>query len=232
MKASDVAVFAFVTFFSCACAEGYGAPEIGLLDNAALTPSAAGTMSDAPLGGSAAAMSTGGTGGTGGVVPPAGEPCTQDDVKLCPCEGTEAQGQRICRYDMASPQEGFFAECAGCPPPTPPDPDPATLCSDGMQNGAETDIDCGGPDCMPCPAPSGGTGGASGVGGSGGSGGASGASGTSGEGGSAGEEEEPDPEQPVEDCEGVPEGTECNRDCILPSNTARCNSRGDCSCLG
>jgi hypothetical protein len=224
VKASDAAVFAFVMSLSCGCAEGYGATDIGLIDNAALAPTA-GMMGDAPLGGSAAAMSTG---GTGGVAVPPGEPCTQTDVKPCPCEGTDVPGQRICRYDMASPTDGFFAECGGCPPPTPPEPDPATLCGDGMQNGAETGIDCGGPDCMACPPPPGGAGGTAG---SGGTGGAGGASGTSGEGGSAGEEE-PDPEEPVEDCEGVPEGTECDRDCILPSNTARCNSRGDCSCLG
>jgi len=40
-----------------------------------------------------------------------------------------------------------------------------------------------------------------------------------------------EPTEPVDDCEGVPEGTECDRDCILPSNTARCNEQGDCSCL-
>jgi hypothetical protein len=34
------------------------------------------------------------------------------------------------------------------PPPTPPGP----TCSDGVKNGAETDIDCGGPDCPPCAA--------------------------------------------------------------------------------
>lgn len=224
MKASDAAVLAFASCLLWACAEGYGAPEIGRKDNAALAPSTAGTMGEAPLGGAAAEMSTA---GTGGVAPPAGEPCTQSDMKPCPCEGTQAQGQRICRYDMASPTQGFFGECAGCPPP---DPDPATLCGDGMQNGAETAIDCGGPDCMACPPPAGGTGGAGGTAGSGGTSGSGGESGTSGEGGSGGEEE-PDPQEPVEDCDGVPEGTECDRDCILPSNTARCNSRGDCSCL-
>jgi hypothetical protein len=217
----------------CACAEGYGAPEIGRKDNAALAPSTAGMMSEAPIGGSAAAMSSGGeggAGGAGGVAAPNGEPCAQDDVKPCACEGTAAQGQRICRYDMASPTQGFFAECTGCPPP---DPDPATLCGDGTQNGAETGVDCGGPDCTACPPPAGGTGGAggtSGTGGMGGMGGSGGESGTSGEGGSGGEEE-PDPEEPVQDCEGVPEGTECDRNCILPGNVAHCTSRGTCSCL-
>jgi hypothetical protein len=31
--------------------------------------------------------------------------------------------------------------------PTPP---PGATCSDGVKNGNETDVDCGGPDCPPC----------------------------------------------------------------------------------
>jgi hypothetical protein len=78
--------------------------------------------------------------------------------------------------------------------------------------------------CAMAPA-SGGTGGTGGDSGSGGSSGEGGDSGSSGAGG------EPPIDEPVDDCEGVPEGTACNRDCILPGNTANCNSRGDCSCL-
>ncbi|MEL6923973.1 MAG: M43 family zinc metalloprotease, partial [Bacteroidota bacterium] len=33
--------------------------------------------------------------------------------------------------------------CGSAPPPTP-------TCSDGIQNGSETGVDCGGPDCAPC----------------------------------------------------------------------------------
>lgn len=36
--------------------------------------------------------------------------------------------------------------------PGEPDPDPPT-CEDGIQNGKETGIDCGGPDCPPCEGP-------------------------------------------------------------------------------
>ena len=30
--------------------------------------------------------------------------------------------------------------------------DPCPTCTDGIQNGNETDVDCGGPDCDPCPS--------------------------------------------------------------------------------
>ena len=30
--------------------------------------------------------------------------------------------------------------------------EPATGCADGVKSGAETDVDCGGPDCSPCEA--------------------------------------------------------------------------------
>lgn len=36
--------------------------------------------------------------------------------------------------------------CGGTPPPPP-----APTCTDGVQNGNETGIDCGGPDCIACP---------------------------------------------------------------------------------
>jgi hypothetical protein len=252
VKASDAVLWAFATWTVCGCAEGYGVPVVGRRDNAALAPMG-GMESAAPLDGAVAEMSSG---GTGGAAVPVGEPCVQGDEVSCPCEGTEAQGRRICRFDMASPMDGFLTECMGCPPPAAP-PDPMQ-CSDGMQNGAETGSDCGGPTCMPCalgsaclvdgdcvegtcvvgtctqPATSGtggmgGTGG--GTGGTSGTGGTGGESGASGEGGTGGDDEPP-LEGPVEDCDGVPEGTECDRDCILPSNTARCTSRGTCSCLG
>ena len=37
--------------------------------------------------------------------------------------------------------------CAASPPPPPPPP--TTTCSDGIQNGKESDVDCGG-SCPPC----------------------------------------------------------------------------------
>jgi hypothetical protein len=36
------------------------------------------------------------------------------------------------------------------PPPPPPPPPAAPTCSDGIQNGAETDVDCGGGSCDKC----------------------------------------------------------------------------------
>ena len=50
---------------------------------------------------------------------PLGEPCVRNDVKPCPCEGTDVQGQRLCLFDMTSPMDGFFSECQGCPAPDP-----------------------------------------------------------------------------------------------------------------
>jgi hypothetical protein len=122
---------------------------------------------------------------------------------------------------------------------------PAASCTDSVQNGAETSADCGGPECSPCALgsaciadtdcaagmcigsvcampPASGAGGTSGAGGESGS-----------EAGSGGEPpiEEPPDDGPVDDCDDAPEGTECDRECILPWNTARCTSRGDCSCL-
>ncbi len=35
-------------------------------------------------------------------------------------------------------------------PPPPPPPPPAPSCSDGIQNGSETDVDCGGGTCDKC----------------------------------------------------------------------------------
>ena len=188
MKASDLRLLGFACWLACACAEAYDPSPPGTLASAVLTPTG-GVGGTEATGGAAADPSMGGVGGAGGIAPPLGEPCTQNDVLSCPCEGTDVQGQRICRFDMASPMDGFFTDCQGCPLPTPREPD------------------------------------------AGGMSGAGSAAGTAGEPPvDAGAMEEP-PTEPVDDCQGVPEGTECDRDCILPSNTARCNERGDCSCL-
>lgn len=231
MNASEIAILAFASCLACACAETYGVPPAP--EAASLVPPIAGV--EASFGGAAAMPSMVGTGGVGGMSPPPlGEPCVRNDMIRCPCEGTDVQGQRICMFDMASPMDGFFSECQGCTAPEPVDmPEPS--CTDAMRNGAETSTDCGGSDCAPCSLgsacmadadcadatcvssvctmqPSGGTGGASGA--------------------DAGMPPIDEPiDEPVEDCEGVPVGTECDRDCILPTNTARCNSRGNCSCL-
>lgn len=41
------------------------------------------------------------------------------------------------------------SDCVVTPPPPPPPPPPS--CSDGIKNGTETGIDCGGSNCPPCP---------------------------------------------------------------------------------
>ena len=50
-------------------------------------------------------------------------------------EGTEASGGSF----TSSETTNF---CVGGPPPP--------TCTDGIQNGNETGVDCGGPDCAPC----------------------------------------------------------------------------------
>jgi hypothetical protein len=159
---------------------------------------------------------SGGMGGEGGdflpstggapAAPSVGEPCIRGDVAPCPCEGTDVPGQRICVFDMASPTQGFFSDCQGClPAQEPVDVPDAATCTE-----------------PPCMMPTAGSGGMSGSAGMSGAGGMSNAD--------AGNVDPPI-DEPVEDCDGVPEGTECDRDCILPGNTAHCNERGDCSCL-
>ncbi len=44
----------------------------------------------------------------------------------------------------------FFAACS-FPEYRVPDPLPAETCTDGLRNGDESDVDCGGPTCGPCP---------------------------------------------------------------------------------
>jgi len=223
MKTSDLRILAFASCLACACAEGYDQTGFATLDSPVLAPPSGG-MRGAGTGGAGASSSMG---GVGGVSTAPGDPCTQNDVAPCPCEGTSMPGERVCVFDMTSPTQGFFSDCQGCTPAAVPS------CSDDMQNGAETGIDCGGTDCAPCPAPtSGGSGGMSGSGGRSGSGGTSGSSGMAGSSGMSGSDAGPgeDPE-PVDDCDGVAEGTECDRACILPSNTARCNEDEECSCL-
>lgn len=198
MKAPGLMFLGFVSWLACACAEAYDPSPAGTLGSAVLTAPTSGVGGS---GGAAAEQGMGGVGGggggIGGVAAPLDEPCTQGDVMPCPCEGTSAQGQRTCLFDMASPTQGVFSDCQGCAPPDMPD-------SGGSTSGA---------------------------------GGISGAGGMSGsEAGSAGQPladagTMEEPTGPVDDCDGVPEGTECDRDCILPSNTARCNEQGNCSCL-
>jgi hypothetical protein len=196
MKASGLMLLGFVSLLACACAEAYDPSPSGTLGSAVLTPTG-GVGGMQATGGAAADPSLG---GMGGIAPPLGEPCTQNDVLACPCEGSDVQGMRICRFDTASPMEGFFTDCQGCPVPAPPEPNAGASGAAGMASA-----------------------GAAGMAGS-----AAGAAGDPPA--DAGTMEEP-PTEPVDDCEGVPEGTECDRDCILPSNTARCNESGDCSCL-
>lgn len=193
MKASIVATWVLASGLACACAEGYAATELGRRDSAARTPTAS-DGSPVPIGGAGGDIIAG---GNGGAPAPTGEPCVRGDIAPCPCEGSNAQGQRTCRADMASQTQGFFSECRGCPMQVPPDEPPPE-----EQTPEEPPPE---PEPTPDPPPD------------------------------ASVEQEPppaeEPIEPVEDCDGVPEGTECDRDCILPSNTARCNRRGACSCL-
>ena len=227
------------------CAEGYPAAEQSALSKE-LTPAAgkAGTggAPQLPLGGSGAAgMTTSGTAGTTDSAQ-VGDPCLRGEVETCPCEGVQTEGRRTCLFDPASPLEGFFTECTSC---RPPPADPVEQCSDGEKNGFETDTDCGGPACDRCMTgescsttgdcedaacedgvctmatpPAGGTSGAAGA-----SGGEAGSG--DDDSGSAGSSSD----EPVSSCRGQDRGTPCDRDCILPGNTAQCNLFGVCSCL-
>lgn len=248
MKPSELAIFALASCVAWGCAEGYGLPEVERKENAALG-GIGGFMQ--PTGGMSAGPGSGGggSGGDGGEAPPLGDTCTRGDVMPCACEDGTLRGQRTCYFDMLSPTQGFFSDCEGCPVDEPP-PDPATLCSDGEQGGAETDIDCGGSDCAPCllgmlcladndcavgmcsdgmcaMMPAAGSGGEGGASGEGGTGGMS----SGGMGGDGGEEEPPPEEEPVRSCFGERAGTPCDRECLLPGNTARCSLLGICSCL-
>jgi hypothetical protein len=183
------------------CAEGVSAYPIGqdepslsawpplfVPDASTGTGGATPMMEEVPLAGTVSVM---------------GDPCTRNDMLACDCPDSDAQGQRVCVANAASPSGGFFSDCLACPPPAPPDP-----CTNSMQDGAETAIDCGGgecgacadglscavaSDCMSgaceaqlCVAMSAGTGGASGDVASGGVGGTSASGGTGGMSGGAG----------------------------------------------
>jgi hypothetical protein len=89
-----------------------------------------------------------------------GEACMRGDVAVCVCAATGTEGTKTCRFDESSPTQGTFTECASCAAPDSsggdvPEPDAGASgsginCADGMQNGAETDVDCGGSDCPSC----------------------------------------------------------------------------------
>src|SRR5687768_6744338 len=111
MKASESVILAFATCLALACAQGY--PMTGTPESAALIPSAGGSGGAggaAGAGGMGGASGTGGAaggmGGAGGMGTPAGDPCTQNDVQPCACEGSAAMGERICLFNMASPTQG------------------------------------------------------------------------------------------------------------------------------
>jgi hypothetical protein len=230
-----------------ACAEGYPAVESSALTES-FTPgrvdAGTGGAPQVPVAGSGAAGMA--PTGAAGSAAPDGAPCLRGEVETCACEEVEAQGRRTCVFDSASPLDGFFSECHSCQPPPP---DPVEQCTDGEKNGFETDTDCGGPACDPCatgdacatatdcaesmctdgtctmPAPpAAGTSGGAGTSGAAGSGDDGGGDVDDGSGGSSSQ-------TPVSSCRGQDRGTPCDRDCLLPGNTAQCNLLGICSCL-
>jgi hypothetical protein len=158
------------------------------------------------------------------------------ETEPCACDEANTEGERRCAFDADSPLDGYFGACQDCEalPPAP-----VERCEDEEKNGFESDTDCGGPDCEPCPMgsscvsdtdceagtcemslcglPMTGTAGAPGTGGS---------DGTSGAG--SGGTEAPPP--PVEDCNGQPMGTPCVRDCLLDDRISVCDDEGDCEC--
>ena len=63
------------------------------------------------------------------------------------CMNLYTQGQKTRMRALFEPggfRESLLTSSACGAPPTP-------TCSDGIQNGSETGVDCGGPDCAPCP---------------------------------------------------------------------------------
>lgn len=87
--------------------------------------------------------------------PTADTGCTADtDDAICADAGAscgEVQADDGCGQTVTVP----CGTCSGdaiCGLTTPNQcDDPAVVCTDGVQNGAETDVDCGGPDCDACP---------------------------------------------------------------------------------
>ena len=209
-------------------------------------------------GGSGSPGGTGGVSGAPTAGAPAGGgrvPCSQGEVADCTCDATGTEGEQTCVYEAGSPEDGYFGPCGSCA--APPDDEPGP-CADGEKNGLESDTDCGGPECDACAAggncvvdedcadaecmggaclvaasggsggmAAGGSGGGGGSGGSAGSGGA-GAGGAGGAGGSAGGGGSA-PTTPVDDCEGYPEGTLCDRFC-LGDRFGVCDANENCDC--
>ena len=58
---------------------------------------------------------------------------------------TQGQTDRMRALFEPGGARASLLNSAGCGAPTPP------TCDDGIQNGNETGVDCGGPDCAPCP---------------------------------------------------------------------------------
>jgi hypothetical protein len=70
--------------------------------------------------------------------------------KACTTHTDCISGECIGTGTDAAGSGSLFANTCNFPTPTPaPAPTPA-LCSNGIHDGAETDIDCGGPECPPC----------------------------------------------------------------------------------
>jgi hypothetical protein len=134
-------------------------------------------------------------------------------------------------FDKTSSRDGFLGPCENCPPPDKVAPD---QCSDGDKNGTESDTDCGGANCDPCPLDSscvkdtdchfgtcmGGTckNASTGSGGAGSTGGAPG--GTGGAGGA------------VASCQGKPDMTPCTTPAVMciGNLTPKC-LLNNCLCL-
>jgi hypothetical protein len=77
------------------------------------------------------------------------------EVAAKKCKQKDKKKRRKCRKKASQtptaapvtlPPDATFV---GQAPPPPPEEIPAT-CSDGSQNGSESDVDCGGPDCLRC----------------------------------------------------------------------------------
>ena len=78
--------------------------------------------------------------------------CTQQRCAPLDCQGVQCRGDETCYRGVCYPYCDDEADCddpeamcdeQACVVPT---------CDDGIQNGEETGIDCGGPDCDPCDA--------------------------------------------------------------------------------
>lgn len=85
------------------------------------------------------------------------EPTT---AKKKPCPPCKKRKKGKCKGTLPDGSACDGGQCQGgaCvalavppgPPPASPPPTPGPTCSDGIKNGRETDVDCGGPDCPPC----------------------------------------------------------------------------------